>query len=66
MRSTMQSSALFPWSRVERGYGFFVPCIDTEKTRQAGLNEALRQRIFGAKAYPAIKDGLMGVWFFRP
>ena len=61
----MQYSNLFPWSSVERGQGFFVPCLNTEKTRQAGLNAALTQRIFGAKAYPAIKDGLMGVWFYR-
>lgn len=32
---------------------------------KAGLNEALRHRIFNARAYPAIKDGLSGVWFFR-
>lgn len=59
------SSTLFPWQSVNRGQGFFVPCINTEEVRLAGLNEALRQRVFGAKAYVAVKDGLSGVWFFR-
>lgn len=61
----MNYSNLFPWSRLSRGQGFFIPCINTEEVRQAGLNEALRQRIFGAHAYTAIKDGLIGVWFYR-
>ena len=59
-------SRLFPWRSVEKGQGFFVPCLDVEKVRQAGLNAALRHRVFDAKAYPAIKDRLSGVWFFRP
>ena len=61
----MRYSNLFPWSRLEKGQGFFVPCLNTEEVRLAGLNEALSQRVFGAKAYPAIRDGLMGVWFYR-
>ena len=61
----MSYSNLFPWSRTEKGQGFFVPCLNTEEVRQAGLNEALRCRIFGAKAYPAIRDGMCGVWFYR-
>lgn len=61
----MQQSYRFPWSRLKKGEGFFVPCIATEKVRKAGLNAALPLRIFDAKAYAAIKDGLMGVWFFR-
>jgi hypothetical protein len=50
---------------VEKGQGFFVPCLDVEKVRKLGLNEALRHRIFNAKAYPAIKNRLSGVWFYR-
>ena len=61
----MNYSDLFPWYRLEKGQGFFIPCLNTDKMLKAGLNEALRQRIFGAHADPAIKDGLMGVWFFR-
>jgi len=59
------SSRLFPWQWVDKGQGFFVPCLDVEKVRKAGLNEALRHRIFNAKAYPAIKNRLSGVWFYR-
>lgn len=58
-------SITYPWSKVEKGQGFFVPCLDVEKVRKAGLNEALRHRIFNAKAYPAIKNRLSGVWFYR-
>lgn len=58
-------SKLFPWHRTERGQGFFVPCLNTTEVIRAGLNEALRHRCFDAKAYPAVRDGLSGVWFFR-
>jgi len=58
-------SRVFPWLRVERGQGFFVPCLATEKVRSIGLNEALHCRIFDAKAYPAVHKGLSGVWFYR-
>lgn len=61
----MQYSYRFPWSRLKKGEGFFVPCIATEKVRQAGLNAALSFRIFDAKAYPAIHKGMSGVWFYR-
>lgn len=61
----MASSRLFPWQRVEKGKGFFVPCLNAEKVRQAGLNAALRHRILDAKAYPAVHNGLSGVWFYR-
>ena len=53
-------SRLFPWSRVNKGQGFFVPCLNTEEVRQAGLAEALRHRIFTAKAKVGIRNGLMG------
>ena len=58
-------SRLFPWQRVEKGQGFFVPCLDLENVRLKGLNEALSQRLFDAKASPGIRDGLLGVWFYR-
>ena len=61
----MHYSYRFPWARIKKGEGFFIPCLNVNKVRNAGLNAALPLRIFDAKAYPAIKDGLMGVWFFR-
>ena len=56
---------LFPWLRVEKGQGFFVPCLNVEDVRVKGLNEALRVRLFDAKAYVGVRDGCLGVWFYR-
>jgi len=54
-----------PWKQLERGQGFFVPCLDFEKTREYVLVKAVGLRIFDAQAMPGIKDGVVGVWFFR-
>lgn len=56
---------LFPWPSVERGQGFFVPCLNADQVREAGLREALRYRLLDAKARVGIRDGRMGVWFYR-
>ena len=56
---------LFPWRSVERGQGFFIPCLNMQEVAAAGLREALRHRVFDAQARPGIRGGLMGVWFFR-
>ena len=61
-----QLSIRYPWKGLERGQGFFVPCLDTEAVRREGLNKALYHRKFQAKATPCIKDGLIGVWFYLP
>ena len=61
----MRYSKLFPWNRVEKGQGFFVPCLKVDEVQKAGLNEALRHRVFDAKCYPAVHKRLSGVWFFR-
>lgn len=61
----MRYSKVFPWARVNRGQGFFVPCLNAHQVRQQGLSEALRCRILDAKAYPAVHKGLSGVWFYR-
>jgi hypothetical protein len=60
-----QYSRAFPWARDKRGQGFFIPCLNSDKVRKLGLSEALRCRIFDAKAYPAVHKGLSGVWFYR-
>lgn len=65
MPSTTTYSKLFPWSTLDKGQGFFIPCVNVMEVQKTGLNEALRQRVFGAKAYPAIRDGMSGVWFYR-
>ena len=55
----------YPWKKVDRGQSFFVPCLDVEAVRQEGLNRALRLRLFDAKAKPCIRDGFIGVLFYR-
>jgi len=62
---TTKYSKAFPWPRIEKGQGFFVPCVNTAEVIRAGMNEALRHRVLDAKAYPAVHKGLSGVWFFR-
>jgi hypothetical protein len=47
------------------GQGFFIPCLNTAEMRKFGLSQALQQRVFQAKAHVAVRDGLIGVWFFR-
>ena len=53
----------YPWPQLKRGMGFFVPCLDTETVRIDGLRDALRYRIFHAKATVGVKGGRLGVWF---
>ena len=60
----MKRQVKFPWSRVEVGQGFFVPCLDTAATVRKGLQEAIRHRV-RAKATPGIRRGLLGVLFVR-
>lgn len=60
-----QLSIRYPWKGLERGQGFFVPCLDTEAIKREGLNKALSLRLFDARAEPSIRDGLIGVWFYR-
>ena len=58
-------SIRYPWKQLKRGQGFFVPGLDTDALRAAGLNEALRYQIRDARATPGVLNGLIGVWFFR-
>jgi hypothetical protein len=55
----------YPWEKVERGQGFFVPCLDPEAVREDGLKRAVFLRVFDAHAKVGIRAGLMGVWFYR-
>lgn len=55
----------YPWHKTEPGQGFFVPCLDTDAVRTEGLNQALKHRIFNAKAETCIQKGFIGVWFYR-
>ena len=60
-----QLSIRYPWKGLERGHGFFVPCLDTAAIKREGLNKALALRLFDARAIPCVRDGLIGVWFYR-
>lgn len=55
----------FPWETTEKGQGFFIPCLDTQAVREQGLKEAIKKRILDARAYAGIRNGQLGVWFFR-
>jgi hypothetical protein len=55
----------FPWKKVERGQGFFVPCLDTQAVRELGLKKAVLLRIMDARAITGIHSGFTGVLFYR-
>jgi hypothetical protein len=55
----------WPWQRLEKGQGFFIPCLDAEALRMEGLDKALEARIFNAQCVACIKNGQIGLWFYR-
>jgi hypothetical protein len=55
----------WPWHKLEKGQGFFIPCLDTEALRVEGLDKALEVRIFNAQCVVCIKNGRIGLWFYR-
>ena len=55
----------YPWEKTKKGQGFFVPALDLHAVRIEGLSRAHELRIFRAKAIFCIKDGKLGVWFYR-
>ena len=40
----------FPWKKVEKGQGFFVPCLDTEAVRDNGASVCAAAPAVGAAA----------------
>jgi hypothetical protein len=59
------SSIQFPWTKLEKGQGFFVPCLDTDAVRELGLKKATLSRILDARAKTGIYNGFTGVLFYR-
>lgn len=55
----------YPWDKVEKGQGFFVPALDLDGVRLAGLKAAVRCRYTDMDALYCIMDGLIGVFFYR-
>lgn len=56
----------YPWRRLEKGQGFFVPALDLEAVREAGLKSAIRDRVKDARAMYCVRAGMLGVLFYRP
>jgi len=59
------SSIQFPWTKIEKGQGFFVPCLDTAVVRELGLKKAVLSRVLDARAKTGIYQGFTGVLFYR-
>jgi hypothetical protein len=59
------SSIRFPWETLEKGQGFFIPCLDTDEVREVGLRKAVLCRVLDARAKTGIYEGFTGVFFFR-
>ena len=55
----------FPWTKIEKGQGFFIPCLDTDKVREEGLRQSVSARVLDARASTGILTGFTGVWFYR-
>jgi hypothetical protein len=55
----------YPWNKLKKGQGFFVPCLDTQTVRQEGLIQAMRLNVHNARAVAGVSEGLIGVWFYR-
>jgi hypothetical protein len=56
----------YPWTELDPGEGFFIPCLDTALVREMGLRAALKLKMKNARAIPGIRDELIGVWFYLP
>jgi hypothetical protein len=50
---------------IEKGQGFFVPALDLEAAREAGLRAAVPYKIKDAQAMYALHQGKIGVLFYR-
>lgn len=55
----------YPWKQLDKGQGFFIPCLDYETERLRGLKAAISERVLDARAMPGVFRGATGVWFFR-
>lgn len=55
----------YPWTKLSKGEGFFIPCLDTAKVFEDGLKAALREHMLDARAVQCIRQGRLGVWFYR-
>ena len=56
----------YPWTRLKKGQGFFVPALDLDAAREAGLRAAVRAKVTDAKTLYCIREEQLGVLFYRP
>ena len=61
----MTKLSYYPWKELEKGQGFFVPALDLDATTEAGLLAAVRVRVTDARAIVCIRQGQLGVLFYR-
>lgn len=54
----------FPWTKLEPGQAFFVPCLDTAAMKEKGLRSAVPFRI-KVDAKVGVCKGKIGVLFSR-
>lgn len=54
-----------PWDRLDRGTGFFVPCLDFKGVSLALQREALRYGLIDVHIEPGIMAGYAGLYVFR-
>lgn len=54
-----------PWKTLEKGQGFFIPALDLGPVREAGLVDAVKNRVVDAHAMYCIHQGMVGVLFYR-
>jgi len=55
---------LYPWATLKSGEGFFVPGLNLVEIKERGLRAAVPYP-FISRAVFGIKDGMLGVWFYR-
>lgn len=55
----------FPWTEIEKGQGFFIPCLDSDMIREIGLKKATLSRVLDARAKTGVYQGMTGVMFYR-
>ena len=62
----MSIQIYYPWSEIEEGQGFFVPCLFPDDVRKDGISAAMKLRMFRVKAEFCVMGGFIGVYFYRP
>ena len=54
-----------PWGQLEKGQGFFIPALDLDAVKEAGLRAAVQHHLRDAAAVYCVSRGRLGVYFYR-